>query len=205
MSEVFTLTEADKAALATAHPETDTEQSFVAVAVPSGVNIAALEARLARMVDALAVNSAVSQVLEEATALPGPATLRALLDREAAWRDLDERYGMLPAPRIAELAGSRSANRSEFASAMRRDGRVIGISRGGRVHFPAFQFGADGRPLDLVRETIAVLRDADWSDESIALWFTAPNGYLDGADPAEVIGAAPDRVVDAARNAAAIW
>ena len=111
----------------------------------------------------------------------------------------------MSASRIAELAGSRSANRSEYASAMRRDGKVVGVTRAGRVLFPAFQFGPEGRPVEVMRQVIGAFRAGHWSDESIILWSAAANGYLDGAEPAALLSSESDRVLDAALDAAAEW
>jgi hypothetical protein len=205
MSEIFALTAADMAALADRHPAAGGEQSFLAVGVPDGISSTALEARLARFLDAFALNRGLSDVLSTASALPGPASIRAALDSETAWRDIAERYGLFSGSQIADLAGSRSGNRSEYASAMRRDGRIVGVLRAGRLLFPAFQFGPQGRPVTIMKDVIGAFRGSEWSDESIILWCTAPNGYLEGREPASELADQPALVLDAALNAAAEW
>ena len=124
-------------------------------------------------------DKAVQQALESAPTVIGPATLTALRAREAAWRDIEHRYGYLTAQDIGDLAGSRSKNRTEYASARLREGKLAAVRRAGRLLFPAFQFErSTGHPITELAAILDVFHAADWDDESILLWFTAPNGRL---------------------------
>lgn len=155
------------------------------------------------LVATMRASAAIKLALSRSSQVPGPATIRALRDREAAWRDVENRYGLLSAADVADMAGSLSANRSEYASAQRRRSRILGVERAGRVVYPGFQFSADGKALPGMQPVLANFRDAEWPAESVMFWFTAPNGYLDDAEPAQRLRTDPTAVLDAAANAAA--
>lgn len=148
---------------------------------------------------------AVGEALATADAVPGKSTLEAIREREVAWRDIEARYGLLTSTDVASAAGSRSSNPSEYAAGLRRHNRVIATRRARRLLFPGFQFTHDGRPRPEIKPVIEVFRDSDWDDDSIILWFTAPNGYLDDDEPLHRLDRTPDAVLEAARNAAADW
>lgn len=121
---------------------------------------------------------------------------------EQLWRDLEERYGLLTGAEVADAAGSRARNRSEYASALARDGKVIAVRRGGQARYPGYQF-ALGRPVPGLVLVLSVFSEAAWSAESVTLWMAAPNGYLAQQCPADLVSEDPDRVLDAALNASA--
>jgi Protein of unknown function (DUF2384) len=67
-----------------------------------------------------------------------------------------------------------------------KHGRLLALpGEGGRYSFPAFQFGADGRPHPGFRELLDVLHDAFESPYTLAAWFTTPQAELGGETPAE--------------------
>lgn len=205
MSEVFELTAAEVESLAGAHQQLTTG-ALLGVRVPESVTPQALRQLLARFVDSLSATAVLQQALESAPTVIGPATLTALRAREAAWRDIEHRYGYLTAQDIGDLAGSRSKNRTEYASARLREGKLAAVRRAGRLLFPAFQFErSTGHPITELAAVLDVFHAADWDDESILLWFTAPNGRLAGADPAGLLAADPADVLAAAADAAATW
>ena len=70
---------------------------------------------------------------------------------------------------------------------------------------PGFQFEHGHQTWPGFSEILAVFRNAGWSAQSVALWFTSPNGYLDDAEPAITLRTDPDAVRDAAVNATAEW
>lgn len=145
----------------------------------------------------------VADVLERVGQVPSAATVAALTRMEQRWRDMQERHGLLTGAEVADLAGSRAQNRSELGSSLARQGQVVAVRRAGRALYPGFQFTEHGKPRPVVADVVRLLRGADWSDESIVLWFDAPNGYLDDRHPADLLEAEPDAVRDAATQAAA--
>lgn len=100
---------------------------------------------------------------------------------------------------LAEAAGHGSKNRSMTASRWKAKGRVFSVRQGGADYFPAFQF-QDGQPVEAVGRVIALLggRKSPWQ---LAFWFTAPNGWLDGRRPADLL-ADTEAVVAAAAHEA---
>jgi hypothetical protein len=178
---------------------------WLAISVPAGVTATTVTAQLTALLDGLATGAALASTLQAAPTVLTPPAMRALLNREVALRGIESRYGLLRSDQLASSRGGSSKNASEYASALRRDGKVIGLPRGGRTMFPAYQFREDGSPIPALAPIIEMFRRAQWSDESIVVWFTAPNGYLDAAEPAAVLASDPARVNDAATSAGADW
>jgi hypothetical protein len=67
--------------------------------------------------------------------------------------------------------------------------------------FPGFQFDEKGRPLAVIADILAILRDVR-SPWEIALWFTGANLWLSEDRPVDCLRTAPERVVEAARHEA---
>lgn len=67
--------------------------------------------------------------------------------------------------------------------------------------FPGFQFDAEGRPLAVMADILAILRDVR-SPWEIALWLTGANMWLEELRPVDFLRTAPERVVVAARHEA---
>ena len=95
-------------------------------------------------------------------------------------------------------------NRAALANRWRREGRIFAVIYDGRITFPGFQFGADGRPLPIVAEVLRVF-GADSSAWQTALWFAGANGWLDGARPVDLLASEPARVAEAARREATAY
>jgi hypothetical protein len=144
----------------------------------------------------------VRTTMEQApTVLPAPL-LAALADREAHWRSIADRYGLLTSEQVGQLAGSHARNTSEYASNLRRRNKALAVQRGGRWLYPGFQFTPDGEVYPAVPRVITSMTSQGWDHGSIVRWMDSPNGYLGGATPIERI-ADTDAVSDAAANAAA--
>lgn len=126
------------------------------------------------------------------------AVLQARRNAEAR-ADLIRDYG-LTSEEVAGLAGSRAGNRAALANRWKKEGRVFSVTYGGTAYFPSFQLDEAGRPLPVIAELLALWKDRDYSEWEIALWFLAPNGWLDGARPADLLSTGPERVLDAARR-----
>lgn len=114
-------------------------------------------------------------------------------------------HGALTAEEVAELAGSKAANRRQTAHRWRAAGAVFAVAHHDQLLFPAFQFDADaGRPWPQVAEALSRLpRGLDgWA---LALWWDTPR-LVDGdwLRPVEVLDD-PQRLVAAAAAEAADW
>lgn len=129
------------------------------------------------------------------------AVLQARRNAEARASLLRE-FGALRSLEVAELAGSRAANRAALANRWRQEGRIFSVSYQGTTLYPAFQFDAEGRPRPVVAEVIRTLgsKSADWE---LALWFTANIGWLDGQRPVDLLESDPAAVAEAAESEAA--
>jgi hypothetical protein len=86
------------------------------------------------------------------------------------------------AQELAELAGHGATNQSATATRWKTTQRAIfGVRRLGKDRYPAFQF-QDGRPRKIIGKVLKAL-PAGMSPWQTALWFSSPNGWLDGDTP----------------------
>lgn len=116
-----------------------------------------------------------------------------LLKRPGCWLDPSS-AGRRLAPRQLE---------PELAAEQARlEGRLLAAWDGERLHFPAFQFGPDGRPLEATERLIQVLprdRDGQVSLDAV-LWVFSPDASLGGLTPAELFPSDPLRVIALAKR-----
>ena len=134
---------------------------------------------------------------------PGPGVMAQIGRLEAAWRDIERRFGLLSAEELARLSGAAPASVRTWVHNQRRRHGLLAVRRGGRNVFPGFQFTATGRPQPWLRDVTAPLLAAGWSEEAVLLWLAAPTGWLSGQTPLEVLDTDPDRVRRAVAAAAA--
>jgi hypothetical protein len=125
------------------------------------------------------------------------ATEQLRLNAEARSNFLAE-FPALPAAELARLAGITWSNPAAWASRLQKEGKVFSIEYGRRQLFPTFQFDSDWRPREAVAAVLWQLADAGLQGWSIALWWTAANGWLDGARPVDLLDEKPEQVVAAA-------
>lgn len=127
------------------------------------------------------------------------AAQQAVRNAEARQELLDE-FGAIDSEQVARLAGSNAKNRSATASRYLANGQVFGIEHGGVRYFPAFQFGADGRPRPVIAQVMEALEPYGLDGWELALWFTTASGWLDDRRPVDVLDEAPAEVVSAAAH-----
>jgi hypothetical protein len=125
------------------------------------------------------------------------ATEQLRLNAEARSKFLEE-FPALPAAEVARLAGITWANPAAWPSRLQKEGKVFSVEYGRRQHFPAFQFDSDWQPREAVAKVLAQLANDGLQGWSIALWFTAANGWLDGARPVDLLDEKPEQVIAAA-------
>jgi hypothetical protein len=125
------------------------------------------------------------------------ATEQLRLNAEARSNFLAE-FPALPAAELARLAGITWSNPAAWASRLQKEGKVFSIEYGRRQLFPTFQFDSDWQPREAVAAVLWRLADAGLQGWSIALWWTAANGWLDGARPVDLLDEKPEQVVAAA-------
>lgn len=119
--------------------------------------------------------------------------LLTLLSRPGCWLDS---FG---AGRHLDPGESEPEAAAEQA---RRVGRLLAAWDGEQFHFPAFQFGPDGRPREETAMLVQFLpRDRDGQvGLDAVLWVFAPDASLGGLTPAEKFPADPLRVIALARR-----
>lgn len=127
--------------------------------------------------------------------------LQARRNAEARANLLQE-FGAYSTAELATLRETTGRNVSALPGRWLGEGRIFGLKHAGERRFPAFQFDNEGQPLPTVRRVLDALGGSlrGWE---IALWFTTPNGYLEGSRPVDLVRRAPDDVVAAAAYEAA--
>ncbi len=85
-------------------------------------------------------------------------------------------------------------------------GRLLAIEgTGGRKLYPAFQFGADGRPFPQIADILGIFADVVESHHTIASWMVSPKPLLGDETPAGWMRSAGDSalLLEVARRGAA--
>jgi hypothetical protein len=143
----------------------------------------------------------IERLMPERLEVPTPAVvLQARRNAEARTALLGE-FGALRSADVAELAGSRAANRAALAHRWRGENRVVAVPVGDELLYPGFQFTPEGRPHPTVGAALAILRSqASVSDWQAALWFVGANGWLGGRRPVDLLDEDPGAVEAAARH-----
>lgn len=134
--------------------------------------------------------------------VPTPAqALQAQRNSEARWELLRE-FGAHTSEEIAARR-SRAKNRHALANRWRSEGKVFAVDFKGQQIYPGFQFDHETfAPNPLVAEVLAALPREEMSDWEVALWWTAGNGWLDGARPVDLMQEGAEAVVAAAAHEA---
>lgn len=108
---------------------------------------------------------------------------------------------MLTSGDVAELTGSRAANRSATATRLLNAGKIFAVKHEGQRLFPAVQFDADGHPRAVIADILRNLQPLGLTGWQTALWFDTRTGWLDhGVRPLDLLDEAPDEVVAAAAH-----
>jgi hypothetical protein len=143
----------------------------------------------------------IERLMPERLDVPTPAVvLQARRNAEARTALLGE-FGALRSADVAELAGSRAANRAALANRWRAERRVVAVPVGDELLYPGFQFTPEGRPHPTVGAALAILRSQpSVSNWQATLWFVGANGWLGGRRPVDLLDEDPGAVEDAARR-----
>lgn len=159
-------------------------------------------------------NAALAELLAKArekliskptSSVPPALDAQRLMARERL-QQLAEEFGLLSSPdldaRRREAAGVADlpSNPSATPTRWEREGKIFALRQDGRNLYPTFQFDARWTPRPVIGDTLKAL-GAGWDRESVALWFTARNGWLDGRRPVDALSDEPDLVITAATHA----
>lgn len=109
-----------------------------------------------------------------------------------------EFFTLFPTYTVFELAECLASEPQEGIENVRRwqsEAKVFSVRDGDREYFPKFQFDQEGRPLAVITELLAILRQhkarSDWDN---AFWFIGANGWLDGPRPVDLLSTEPELV-----------
>jgi hypothetical protein len=145
--------------------------------------------------------TALGDALDAVKVYTEPAVARAVQAERNLYDRIDAEFGLLTSAETGRRLGSRSTAPRNLAVATRRKRALLAITRGHQMLFPGFQFGADGRPLPVIRALRDLADEARWSENGVVQWLCAPTTYLGGLRPVDLLSDDPARVVDAARRA----
>lgn len=95
---------------------------------------------------------------------------------EHVWRQIDREFGLLTSEQVAEVAGSTARHGGSYASDARRDGRLMGVARLNRMHYPGFQLDSSG-PLPVIRQLRQAADRLEVGERTVLLWMVAPTTW----------------------------
>jgi hypothetical protein len=145
--------------------------------------------------------TALGDALDAVNVYSEPAVARAVQAELNLYDRIEAEFGLLSSAETGRRLGSRSSAPRNLAVATRRNGALLAITRRHQILFPGFQFGADGRPLPVIRILRDLAEEAQWSENGVVQWLCAPTTYLGGLRPVDLLASDPERVVDTARRA----
>ncbi len=107
----------------------------------------------------------------------------------------------LTAANVAQLAELSTRNPSAQPNKWKKQGLIFAIHHNGVDYYPAYGLDSDAgfRPLKALAKVIEVFagHKDGWG---MAYWFRSPNSFLGGKRPQDVLGAQPERAIEAARD-----
>ena len=107
----------------------------------------------------------------------------------------------IPAGEVSQLAGYSRTNPSVQPNKWKRNRAIFAIEQKGDDFFPRYALNPDDnyRPRKEVAEILSVFGDSKdgWG---LAFWFAGLNSFLDDERPQDLLAAAPEQVLAAARD-----
>lgn len=134
-----------------------------------------------------------------------PHLLRSLRAELEFLQEVEATHGLLGVLEAGQLIAPRSTDPVSEAHRARKDGRLLGIKRGGFIVFPGFQF--EGGALRAVMARLLKVGERYGYDEmSLLVFLCSPSTYVvDGRHPVELIDD-PERIVEVTQRAlGVIW
>jgi hypothetical protein len=201
--ELVELDDAARRVLARRHPQVAQHEAVVAIGITDAIRPAVLRAieqvvTAANQGQQLQTEALVGALLEPDDP-PSPQAM-AEAGRQAVLRArLLQDFGAYSSEELATLVGSEATNRAQVAHRWSKEGRIFGVPHRGRTVFLGFQFDEGGQPLAVIAPVLAALEG--WAGWDVAGWFVFRNALLGQRRPVDLLGAEPDAVVGAARQA----
>jgi hypothetical protein len=107
--------------------------------------------------------------------------------------------GAAPADIVGPLLDERGGGERISLSRLLRSGRVFGFEWCDSVWIPMFQFDAADLTLKPGPLQVRAELPSFWPGWTLASWFAAPNEWLDGLGPVDLLDSDLDAAVQAAR------
>jgi hypothetical protein len=146
-----------------------------------------------------ALKALVSAVVPKTPPTPTLVKEAAMLAR--ARKAVLEGADWLTAAKLTELAGLSATNPSAQPNKWKRARQIFVIHHNGVDYFPVYGLDpqAHWRPRKALKSVLQVFGDTKdgWG---LAYWFLSANSFLGGRRPQDVLVAAPEQVIDAARD-----
>ena len=168
----------------------------VSIDVPDGLTPEVAKRVATEAVQTRAATGRVEAVLSRSEGRVGPGMLAQVALHDEAWREVEERWGMLSADEVTVATGGKKGSASAHTSNLRRRRGLAGVKRDGALRYPGFQLVAHGASRFEVAAAwsalVHSLTPAGWDPADVLMWAASPNTWLDGGTPAEEIQAHPD-------------
>lgn len=148
------------------------------------------------------MKSGSTRVTLEATAHPD-AHSRSARAACARWRAIELEFGLLTGAEVEALLGPSWPP----AGCLAAERRILGVAtKAGRVLYPGFQFDREARSVrPVIAEVARISLDAGWKDRHILQWLCAPNGYLHGERPVDILNDRERLLAAADADLEALW
>jgi hypothetical protein len=124
--------------------------------------------------------------------------LRHARMQAAALKAILENAEWLTAEQIGTLGGFSKSNLAAPAHRWKKEGKIFAVAYEGQDRFPRYGLDETLRPLPGIAPVLSALGSI--SPWRIAAWFESRNAWLGNRPPKELIAAAPDAVLEAARH-----
>ncbi len=94
-----------------------------------------------------------------------------------------------------------TTNPAAAAHRWKANNQLFAVRRDGRDMYPRYALGDDFTPLPVVKQVLKAFTGHD--PLRVAGWFESTSSFLGGKRPRELVATNPERVIHAARDAAA--
>lgn len=143
------------------------------------------EQLLADIASAFDAANLLGDALESLETTASPQRARSTQATENMYRRAAEEFSMLSSSEAdAELGAKPGAGR---ARTLRRENRAMGIERGNRIKFPAFQFMDDGKVHPTILSLLQRAANDGIGQNELTLWMFGPRASLKGERPVDKI------------------
>lgn len=143
--------------------------------------------------------ASLGEAIHAAHAPASPALAASVQAQQNLYDQIAVEFGLLTSSEAGRRMGSRSTTSRNLALASRKEGRLLGLTRGRYTLFPGFQFHDTGlRPV--IADLVRLGQRHGRTETGLIEWLMAPTTYLGGKRPVDIIDA-PTRILEVADSA----